>query len=186
MPRANRSLSVGTAHEPSEQDIAGFGQMLVGRKTYFVYAGAANLIKIGSSDDPVRRFTELRLISPVPLRVLGVVADERYPERELHERFNHLRCHGEWFHATADLRKQINAMLFCAAFEVLKHAIDEAAIQGQGVDALVKIVGPAFVERGFIPDDIRQIAGSIREFEQAFRDRFDVGTPAAIERSAAE
>lgn len=72
-------------------------------QVYFLHAPSVNLLKIGYSGDPERRFEQVRLISPVPLRVIGVIDGGAEMERQLHERFAHLRSHGEWFHATAEL-----------------------------------------------------------------------------------
>lgn len=72
-------------------------------QVYFVHAPAVNLVKIGRSLDPERRFQELSLLSPVPLSVIGVVDGGSGREAELHRRFTHLRSHGEWFHAAREL-----------------------------------------------------------------------------------
>lgn len=72
-------------------------------QVYFVHAPSVNLLKIGRSADPDRRFHELRLLSPVPLVVIGVVNGGSSVEAEFHKRFDHLRSHGEWFHATGEL-----------------------------------------------------------------------------------
>lgn len=82
-------------------------------QVYFLYAPSVNLMKIGRSVEPERRFAELRLLSPVPLEVFGVIDGGAEKEFELHQRFSHLHSHGEWFHATAELKDfaSVEAML---------------------------------------------------------------------------
>lgn len=67
------------------------------RDVYFI--GAPNgLVKIGSAFDVHLRLREIQTMSPVPLKLLGVVrsAGER-TERHLHRIFHLQRRHGEWF-----------------------------------------------------------------------------------------
>ena len=72
---------------------------------YFVHAPSVNLIKIGRSFDPERRFTELRLLSPVSLEVIGMIPGDSRKETELHTKFSALHSHGEWFFASKELIK---------------------------------------------------------------------------------
>lgn len=78
-----------------------------GKAPHFVYFIRAvmpdGLIKIGRAIDPNVRFAELRTMSPVPLKPLGVVSSDRFAEVELHRRFQGLRSHGEWFDADVSL-----------------------------------------------------------------------------------
>jgi hypothetical protein len=71
---------------------------------YFLSAPSVNLAKIGFSVEPEGRIKSLRLLSPVPLEIIGMIPGDFEQERALHARFLHLRSHGEWFHATAELR----------------------------------------------------------------------------------
>lgn len=73
-------------------------------KVYFLHAPSVNLIKIGHSADPELRFQQLRLMSPVPLEVIGMIPGGYELEQELHNKFAHLQSHGEWFHATEELK----------------------------------------------------------------------------------
>lgn len=67
------------------------------RSVYFLSA-PNGLVKIGSALDVDLRVQEIRSMSPVPLELLGVVADagER-TERHLHRIYHLQRRHGEWF-----------------------------------------------------------------------------------------
>lgn len=73
------------------------------KQVYFLHAPSVHLVKIGVSGDPERRFSEIGLISPVPVVVWAVVDGGHDVEADYHRRFSHLRHHGEWFHATAEL-----------------------------------------------------------------------------------
>lgn len=95
-------------------------------QVYFLHAPSVNLIKIGRSSDPERRFAEVRLISPVSLDVVGVIDGGSDVEAALHQKFSHLRSHGEWFHATADLmRFAVVESLMSAWNKAGKEARDE-------------------------------------------------------------
>lgn len=74
-------------------------------QVYFLLASSVNLIKIGRSGDPETRFEQLRLLSPVPLEVIGIIEGGSAVEADLHQQFNHLHSHGEWFHAAHELRR---------------------------------------------------------------------------------
>ena len=71
---------------------------------YFLHAASVNLVKIGFSFNPEDRANTLRLLSPVSLEIIGILYGDRDEEIRLHKRFSHLRAHGEWFHATEELK----------------------------------------------------------------------------------
>jgi hypothetical protein len=66
---------------------------------YFLRAPSVNLVKIGTSSDPERRFQELRLLSPVPCEVFAVFSGGHAEETEIHRLFSAYHSHGEWYHA---------------------------------------------------------------------------------------
>jgi len=72
---------------------------------YFLGAAPVNLIKIGFSSAPEERLKALRLLSPVSLEIVGMIPGFAEREREIHAQFEHLRSHGEWFHATEELKQ---------------------------------------------------------------------------------
>lgn len=77
---------------------------------YFVQQGDGH-IKIGIASDVTSRISELQTGSPVPLRLLGVMANAgRKTEAELHRRFSSLRQSGEWFRPERELLKFIAAI----------------------------------------------------------------------------
>lgn len=71
---------------------------------YFLECETNGLIKIGfvnKIEDANRRLRALQLLSPVPVRLLGISALDY--DKTLHQKFNHLRHHGEWFEPGQDL-----------------------------------------------------------------------------------
>lgn len=70
---------------------------------YLVRAGDAGPIKIGYATNFARRLKELQFFNHEPLTALAVIPGGRSQEHMLHERFAHLRIHGEWFRPGVDL-----------------------------------------------------------------------------------
>jgi ORF6N domain len=63
--------------------------------TYFLQAGRDGPIKIGSTRNLIVRLRTLGAMSPVPLRLLGVMKGDH--EEDCHVRLGAFRLHGEWF-----------------------------------------------------------------------------------------
>jgi hypothetical protein len=63
--------------------------------TYFLQAGASGPIKIGSTKNLPVRIRTLMTMSPIPLRLLGVMKGDH--EETCHMRLGVYRIHGEWF-----------------------------------------------------------------------------------------
>ncbi len=63
--------------------------------TYFLQAGEDGPIKIGSSRNLVVRLRTLATMSPIPLRLLGVMKGDH--EEHCHMRLGAFRLRGEWF-----------------------------------------------------------------------------------------
>jgi hypothetical protein len=77
-------------------------------QVYFIEAPGHDLIKIGRSVSAKGRFIALATMSPVPIRLLGVIRDSTHEhERHLHLAFAAARRHGEWFEGTRELRSFI-------------------------------------------------------------------------------
>lgn len=62
-------------------------------RVYFI--AGAGLIKIGVSTNVPSRFRAIRNSSPVPVELLGVFPGGTLEEGWAHQRFAHLRRHGE-------------------------------------------------------------------------------------------
>jgi hypothetical protein len=69
-------------------------------RVYFALAPIAGLVKIGTTERLADRMQELRLMSPVPLELIGHVPGGFEREQEYHRTFADARAHGEWFHYT--------------------------------------------------------------------------------------
>lgn len=73
---------------------------------YFAQDTDSQLIKIGrvkNFEDVEARINALQLGSPVKLNILTVLNCNPHYETKLHQKFAHLRVHGEWFRPTLEL-----------------------------------------------------------------------------------
>lgn len=83
---------------------------------YFVRQrhGRQNLVKIGRSNDPIRRIRALRTSVPGGLHVMGILPtmDDVTSERLIHQAFKHLRVspRQEWFRLTVPLQLYIDSV----------------------------------------------------------------------------
>ena len=66
-------------------------------------------IKIGFSLDAKARLHKVAADAPFPCKLLGVIPGDRKIEAGIQAKWKHLRCHGEWFSADADLSLWIAA-----------------------------------------------------------------------------
>ena len=80
---------------------------------YAIQAPVSGLVKIGSSSDPAGRFKTIQAMSPemLEMRIISPV-DGRELEKSFHERFAHLRHHGEWFRQEQELTVALYAEEF--------------------------------------------------------------------------
>lgn len=75
---------------------------------YFITTGKH--IKIGYSADPVDRLHVLQTGNPLKLRLIVTMQGYFKTESGLHELFSHLRCKGEWFRYTDELKWYTHAI----------------------------------------------------------------------------
>lgn len=75
-------------------------------------------IKIGSADDPHRRFKCYPASSPLQLRLIAILPGKTKDELQLHRRFDACRRHSEWFFPDGEMTKFV------------------AEVWGQGLDAV--------------------------------------------------
>jgi DNA-binding XRE family transcriptional regulator len=79
----------------------------------FIYAIAAGeVVKIGYSRDPQKRFAKLKTDNSTPCHLIGFVAGTLVEEKELHRKFKPWRVYREWFHNTGPVHE------FCAAIRL--------------------------------------------------------------------
>lgn len=100
---------------------------------YFVHARCTPMIKIGMSLDPEKRIYDLRNMSPLPLRVIGLFQGGRSLEKHLHEQLHEHRAHGEWFFDCQRLRKVLRNLRL--AHERLEDFPRTAALLHRASDA---------------------------------------------------
>lgn len=82
---------------------------------YFVEAAGLGKIKIGYASHAATRLLNLQTACPVLLTVLAIIPGTPDDELEIQKQFRHLRCHGEWYFATDELRAYISARGYFAA-----------------------------------------------------------------------
>lgn len=146
-------------------------------QVYFLHAPTVGLVKIGRSIDMERRLQEIRLLSPVPLELLGVVNGGARRESAYHRKWSRLRQHGEWFTATEELRFQLwsdsisdawNAAPAGGRREFLEHI-------GRDVDHVERLIGywgdrgPIHNEKISLCIDSEQIDGPVFDRTAAAR-----------------
>jgi len=80
---------------------------------YFIEAVGTHRVKIGCSDDPAKRLSELQPGSPHHLQLLFSVPGTRATERRYRRKYAHLRVNpsSEWFFFDSDLKQMIDAAM---------------------------------------------------------------------------
>ena len=76
-------------------------------KDLYFLAGAG-LIKIGITTNLVSRIRAIRNSSPIPLELLATKPSNGLEEMRAHEKFKHLRRHGEWFEDNGEIREWVS------------------------------------------------------------------------------
>lgn len=76
---------------------------------YFIECG--DLIKIGTSNQMRVRLRQTTNGSAAPVTLLATHPGTRIAERATHDKFDHLRQHGEWFSDAPELREHIEGVL---------------------------------------------------------------------------
>ena len=74
---------------------------------YFIEALGMDKVKIGFSNDPERRLSVLQTGSPSKLIMVAKIPGDIQLEKQLHNKFDHIRINKEWFHATKELKEFI-------------------------------------------------------------------------------
>lgn len=93
---------------------------------------AHNAVKIGKTKNVKARFRSIQTASPVKLKLLKIIdvksgKEARDKEKLFHDKFNHLRLHGEWFAFQNKLKYYIKSSWFDIAtysiclFFITKH-----------------------------------------------------------------
>jgi len=77
---------------------------------YFIKAGKKGAIKIGKSNHPEKRLSELQTGNPYKLKLVAYIHCETEKdafdmEKKMHRVFRKRRLNGEWFHSDIDFKK---------------------------------------------------------------------------------
>jgi len=100
-------------------------------RIYFIEAVSLNLIKIGYTVDPVKRFMGMLTMSPVPLSLLGSIWGGPQREAEIHAQLEPFRLHGEWFKKVPEVMAVVNTSELSYGNEMLNQVARQrgAALQ---------------------------------------------------------
>lgn len=80
-------------------------------RVYFLEATGADRIKIGwTAGDPKSRIAGMVTACPFPLKLLATLVGTVEGEKWLHAKCKSAHAHGEWFHATDDLRALVGVL----------------------------------------------------------------------------
>ncbi len=75
---------------------------------YFILNHDYNAVKIGFSDNPKKRFDQLKTGVAGRLELVTAIPGDRDDERAWHKKYEKSHINGEWFRATEKLLKAIN------------------------------------------------------------------------------
>jgi hypothetical protein len=78
---------------------------------YFIRCEETKKIKIGKAEDPSWRLRQLQTGNASKLVLLGAIAGSLEVEKQIHEKFAHLRFQGEWFTPDSQLIEWIDDTL---------------------------------------------------------------------------
>lgn len=81
------------------------------RWVYFIVAG--EWVKIGSSNHPTRRMSELQTGAQIDAEFMVAVRGTRRDEAQLHHRLAAYRSRGEWFELSPELRRIMHLSIDC-------------------------------------------------------------------------
>ena len=79
-----------------------------GKTVYFIEDANGGLVKIGYATDITRRLQTLQTATSHKLKLLGLTFGGPEKEKEIQEKFQHLRIVGEWFRPSIELLNFIN------------------------------------------------------------------------------
>ena len=94
------------------------------RPISFVYfIQGENLVKIGASDNPPERLSEIQKYSPVKLKLLGITDGGVSLEKRLHKQLAKHKSHSEWFYLTEDVWEVIRGYIGEQCFYLLNYRL---------------------------------------------------------------
>ena len=96
---------------------------------YLITNEVEKFCKIGFSNNPEARIQQLQTGNPFKLELSSVIDGDITMEKELHEKFKHLKLQGEWFNYTDEIRNFFNV----ESYQCIRTT--------EGVDWVLKFTG---------------------------------------------
>lgn len=81
------------------------------RLVYFILDVINRVVKIGISDNPASRMNGLRTSNASELKLLVSIPGDSKKEKELQNKFSHLRVKGEWFTYNDEIENFISSLI---------------------------------------------------------------------------
>jgi hypothetical protein len=76
---------------------------------YFI-GGDTGAVKIGQAQNVEKRFRDIQMCSPIPLKILAVTHGGQSRETAYHFTFRDRRLHGEWFERCPEILAEIERL----------------------------------------------------------------------------
>ena len=76
---------------------------------YVVQSIHGGAVKVGYSDDPVKRLGGLQTGHPQELRIIGLCRGNSATERDIHKALKRHHARGEWFDGTPECHKELSS-----------------------------------------------------------------------------
>ena len=89
------------------------------KDVYLIVDDVSQCCKIGFSDNPKKRLGGVQTGNPNKLRLYGVISGGVKKEKELHQKFYHLKKEGEWFSYAPEIKDYFDKVLLEESPEVL-------------------------------------------------------------------
>ncbi len=99
---------------------------------YFIKNIETGRIKIGYSETPKKRLRELQTGSDSRLVIIKTIKGDLNKEKELHDKFSHLRTNGEWFESDDELLQFIKGTEITTLEGKFFHSFENDKVKWQG------------------------------------------------------
>ena len=106
---------------------------------YFILCSTQRMVKIGHTNNMVKRLHQLQVGCPYELKVIKTMDGDYELEQELHKRFDHYRVQGEWFVYSQEIKDYLNnpevdpkteEEIFCDKCGITLKQLEELKKQG--------------------------------------------------------
>jgi len=131
---------------------------------YFIRQRGTNFVKIGKSQNPIARLSNLQTSTPTVLEMMGYVPqNKRFNEETLHKRFAAHRVQGEWFSLVPEIEEVIQELQ-----PVFRHATEtprSRILIDQAADDLSSKVASYLEAKDLLAQAIREITRLVERVE---------------------